>query len=863
MIKKHALPIAFLLVALLFLSWRTLPQWLPRIATIWLPTEMSLVVNGVPGWQGGGPYSAGFSIMAGECQLVDVRNMTLRWHGWRWHVAIDAVTLNSDCLQHVPASSRSESPAQLAQWQQRLPAADIQIKAFTLLPWQDYAGQVRLSSDGKRRQTLDYQGDQLVVRAELNETQLTLHESMLATPAGFVRLQVSGEMTLADTLDAAPIQGRLTGKLDSGQTPDPLSLLLDWHHQAGELVLNAANDDTPLISLPWQLTDEVIQVTNGVWRWPYADQPLSGQIAMTLQHWRQGLDATTINARLNMLTQGHNGKANAVLVLGPGNIGLLNSELRFQLTGQANLPALSLTATLPGVLQGSILNPELALLPGALLRAWGTPAPQVYLEEARWPLAGVRVSATGVNGRLQAIVKAREAYWGRFNLHLDGQAQDFWPDQGQWQWRYWGNGHLPPLKGQWDVAGRGQWQDTLLEVSQLSSGLDQLGYGIVTVHQPRLTITEPIRWQRARSGEHFQGALQLASERTHFSNGGYLPPSLLTLAMQGRSPDDFQLQGQLQAEDIGPVRLRGRWDGERLRGGAWWPTQPLKVFQPLLSPQLKMNIRAGQFYAQAAFSAARKEGFSAGGHWVVKNGGLWLQDGEVSGVNFVLPYRLKDQRWQLGVRQPVTLRIDVLDNLFRMSNIRVDLQGFYPYSERRPLIMSQADMDVLDGHIGLSTLRWPQREPALFTVKSVDLSELLTVLKQKQFALSGRVSGTLPLNFNHPTMLIEGGRITNDGFLTLRLDNQLADELASKNLAGGAAIGWLRYLEIGRSYATLDLSNQGELTLASQVQGKNPQLSANRQVILNYRHQENIFQLWRSLRFGDNLRDTLEQQANE
>lgn len=115
-------------------------------------------------------------------------------------------------------------------------------------------------------------------------------------------------------------------------------------------------------------------------------------------------------------------------------------------------------------------------------------------------------------------------------------------------------GQWPPAAAERSVgrSGRGQWQDTLLEVSQLSSGLDQLGYGIVTVHQPRLTITEPIRWQRARSGEHFQGALQLASERTHFSNGGYLPPSLLTLAMQGRSPDDFQLQGQLQAEDIGP-----------------------------------------------------------------------------------------------------------------------------------------------------------------------------------------------------------------------------------------------------------------------------------------------------------------------
>ncbi|MEI7252935.1 hypothetical protein WCU77_21965, partial [Pectobacterium versatile] len=94
MIKKRALSVAFLLAALLFLSWRALPQWLPRLANIWLPTEMSLTVDGTPGWQGGGMHSAGFRLMAGECTLVDVRDMTLRWHSWRWHVDIDAVTLN-------------------------------------------------------------------------------------------------------------------------------------------------------------------------------------------------------------------------------------------------------------------------------------------------------------------------------------------------------------------------------------------------------------------------------------------------------------------------------------------------------------------------------------------------------------------------------------------------------------------------------------------------------------------------------------------------------------------------------------------------------------------------------------------------
>ncbi|MSE17770.1 hypothetical protein GKC49_22490, partial [Pantoea agglomerans] len=39
--------------------------------------------------------------------------------------------------------------------------------------------------------------------------------------------------------------------------------------------------------------------------------------------------------------------------------------------------------------------------------------------------------------------------------------------------------------------------------------------------------------------------------------------------------------------------------------------------------------------------------------------------------------------------------------------------------------------------------------------------------------------------------------------------------------------------------------------------------SNRRQTVnLNYHHQENLFQLWRSLRFGDNLQSWLEQHAN-
>ncbi|VTP62549.1 Dicarboxylate transport [Serratia rubidaea] len=213
----------------------------------------------------------------------------------------------------------------------------------------------------------------------------------------------------------------------------------------------------------------------------------------------------------------------------------------------------------------------------------------------------------------------------------------------------------------------------------------------------------------------------------------------------------------------------------------------------------------------------------------------------------------------LGAKQPVTLRIKSLSNLFEMQNITADLQGYYPYSERQPLTLSNVGVDMLNGHIGLSALRLPQHDAAVLKLDRVDLSALFTALKPKQFAMSGRVNGELPLYLNNSQWLVRDGWIANAGLLTLRLDKDMADAIAGNNMATGAAIDWLRYMEIHRSQARVDLDNLGVLTLTAKIDGVNPQKSAKREVILNYSHQENVFQLWRSLRFGDNLQEWLEQ----
>lgn len=358
----------------------------------------------------------------------------------------------------------------------------------------------------------------------------------------------------------------------------------------------------------------------------------------------------------------------------------------------------------------------------------------------------------------------------------------------------------------------------------LSTGFDRLQYGLVKVDAPRLILTKPLTWQRDNHHPAFIAGLKLSAKKVEFSDGGgYLPPSVLSLQFNGRDLDSFLWQGQLQAQSIGPIPLRGRWDGERLRGEGWWPKQSLMVFQPLISKDLGIKLRDGTFYAQAAFSAAREQGFTAGGHWVVNNGGMWLQDGELSGLDFVMSYRLQNHHWQLGAKEPVMLRIASLNNLFDMQNITADLQGTYPYSETAPLTLSNVGMDILNGHLSLSALRLPQHDAAVLKLSQIDLSALFTVLQPKQFAMSGKVNGELPLYLNNPQWLVRNGWIANDGMLTLRLDKDLTDSISESNTVAGAAIDWLRYMEISQSYTKVDLDNLGQLTLTSKVHGVNSQ----------------------------------------
>lgn len=860
--KYYAIIAVILIVILLPITLVTsLGYWLPAVAGFWLPAGTHLSLSGIPRLHRNGLTIPEMSYVAGDCQLAR-SSQTFIGYQQQWRLAIDQLQLNSACLSQIPPDTSSDGRPGMTvkEWQAMLPLGDITVASLTLLPWPEYSGALRLSLRADQQQ-LHYDGQHISLAARLENQQLTLEKLSLKASPTRPPFELAGSLTLPLYPDGLPPEGRIDTTLITDQQPEKLALSLIWQENKGQLQVTEPDGIAPLLTLPWHLDEKQLEIDQGQWRWPYAGVPLQGGIALRINDWQQGLDKALVSGRVNVVTRGQAGKGNIVVNIGPGRLSLSDSHLPLHLVGEVKYQQLIFYAGLPAELTGALTDPVLRFLPGALLRSRGRLSEALSIDDVRWPLAGVSLSRQGIQGRLQAIMQARQNKMGEMTLHLDGRAQNFLPDSGLWQWRYWGKGQFTPMQAGWDVSGSGEWRNDTIVLKTLSTGFDQLAYGAMRVSQPRLSLSQPLVWQRDESDRRLRGEILLSSGETSFGGGSHLPPAQLRVELDGQSPADFQFNGELGADTIGPVRLRGRWDSERLRGEAWWPTQSLTVFQPLLPADWKMELKGGTLHAQVAFSAAAGQGFSAGGHGVVSGGSASLPDNQVHGVDFVLPFRYQDSRWHFGTRGPVTLNIAEIRNQFSIKDITASLQGWYPWSEDNPLSLSDVSASLLDGQLLMQQLRIPQHDAALLRLQNLSASQLMAAINPKQFAMSGRFSGALPLWLNHPQWIVKEGWLTNNGPMTFRMDKDLADSIVNNNLAAGAAINWLRYMEIASSWTRVDLDNLGEMTLQSSVTGLSRVEGKSNKIRLNYHHQENLFALWRSLRFGENLQNWLEENA--
>lgn len=845
-------------IALLALLWITISRWAPVVASHYLPEPLKLSFS-APRIIEGQLQLSEINLNVDKCKLVEIKNT--RVSIFPLHFIVDNLTVAPECFSAIKSSSHGTDDAiNVEQLIGSIPEFSLVIKNVDVHPWEDYQGSLWLRSSHTDPLKLDFRGDNLQLTSLITaDNQLVIQEFSTYLPEQKQTLELSGEIQLPLTANRLPEKGELNANFKLLNPEKFLTAKFSWGNNKGKISVVDIDKQQEILHLPWVLAPEVIQISDGKWQWDEADIPLKGGINLQVNNWNNILSEMVFSGRINLLTQGKKGKANLVLTLPPTHIDLINTAVNFQLNGRVKYEDMILDINLPAQVSGELTAAKISFLSGSLLRAYGRASPTVLIKEIRLPLAGTSLSEEGISGPLQAILKVKEQYWGDFDIHLDGKANKFTLDNGTWFWNYWGNAVLPSISANWDIKGNGSWQDTLITLNNLTTGFNQIHYGLLSMSAPRLQLTKPLSWQRDLNKANFKGSLQLTSERMQFGKESYLPKITVNADINGKSPADFQLKGDLSTKDVGPIVIFSRWDGERLRGEARWPEQSVTAFQTLIPADLGIELKQGKLFSQAAFSITPEDGFIAGGHWRVENTSLWLKDGDLSGLNFVLPWRLKQSTWTLGGKTPVELRIKQLNNLFELTDIKADLSGSYPPTDSAPLKLTNVGFKTLGGNISMDLLRWPQTQASTIKLRQIELSQLFTILKVSQFAVSGKVNGELPFYLNNPEWIVKNGWMENSGPLTLRLDTQFVDSIREDNISAGSAMSWLQYLEIQRSRTDVNITNLGMLTMKTILEGYNTQEKKRREVHLNYHHEENIFQLWRSLRFGSSLEEWLEK----
>lgn len=830
--------------------------WLPWLVNSLLPSDVTLTLAERPQWHRGGVQMTSATLQVNRCPAAIAQTLNITYSHLQWQLSAEKLAIDSRCFSQWPSSQNSESTLSLAQLQAAIPKAQLTIGHFIALDLPITPGKlvVKLS---KSQQNIQFDNPQIQAQLRLSDQTLAIKKLSYQALGTSTDLNIQGEVTLADSLTALPIAGELSAELSDARIMEPLELNLTFTEKQGNLKLTSRSSKIALLELPWKYQDNALVVTDGKWLWPYAPQSAQGALAIRLSDWRNLQQGPLFSARANMLSEGKGGKGNLVVSIEPSRLRWQNNTLPLQLTGVIKAHNLQIYTAIPAVFTGGIMDPKVLFKPGSLLRARGEILPDWIVDEARFPLAGVRLTGRGVSGPLQGNFKVRNNHNHFYLLHLAGQAHDFLPHTGRWDWRYWGKGKLLPLHADWDIAGRGYWQDKTIKLTELSTGFNQLRFHRIYMSRPRLVLLKPIHWSFDKARPAFSGAVKLTMSTAHFIGSSQLPPSQVNFAINGKTPSQFRWQASLHSDKIGPIRFNGRRDNAIWLGSAIWPEQSLTVIQPLIGKKTQVAVRQGTLKGSFAFSLQPSVGLQIGGHWRVKKGELWTPDNRYRDIQFSLPFRYRHGQWQFGPKAPVNLYIGEIENQTTITDVHAELQGFYPFSPSSPLRLTNVNLNLLGGRVHLSDFTLPQYLAAKLKFSNIDLSKLMALLHSSQITMSGHVNAELPFWLTKNNWKISNGWLSNAGNVTLSVDKELIDSLIKNNLAAGVALDWLRYMEIDNLHAQANVDRNGLLQLKAQVTGTS-EFDHNRQrVRLNYTHQQNILTLWQSLSFANNLESWL------
>jgi hypothetical protein len=315
----------------------------------------------------------------------------------------------------------------------------------------------------------------------------------------------------------------------------------------------------------------------------------------------------------------------------------------------------------------------------------------------------------------------------------------------------------------------------------------------------------------------------------------------------------FQLQGQHGSARLTIPDWQTRLDlsGRRTAAGA---SGDMKLSTPLtkaMSHGLDVSLKGGDLQARAEWRWG--DGWAVDGK--AQLAGLVLDWGGIvaSGGGGELQFRFADTGAHLQSQGPFAL--DELNVGTPISDIRLQFR-----SNLTQWTFSAITADVLKGQVTAAELRWPSDKAQPVRLRGIDLGAMVALQTTAPISLDGQIAGELPLELGADYLAVHEGHLHNTSPIRLRvLPADSVSAMARSNTAVQLALDSLAILNISDLQATVSMDPEGWLDAVVNIQGDNP--TKDLPVVFNYTHRENVLELLRSLRIGDELTQRLRDQA--
>lgn len=884
--------IAIFIVVIAFLmsntQLATTINWiLPKEWKVQLPQGINL------GWQGSSLSQ--FKLSYQGCPLVSVDNTALTWVA-RSRLSIDSVTIDYECLSLFPQTERGDSHTSLDALLAVIPDGEVIIYK---LHWLNLPNTLNL-----RAKKLLEQPTKLRLSLLKGQVEASLQQQAVEFLLNFANSQLKLELAYKPSEKEEHL-ATLSAKINDNFMQLPPRVLAKYQWQLSEEIVSDKRLQRGTSTIKWQSLED--SLFEGDWQLYLTDSPKdkfnipftfdgkSLEIKQGRFDWsltkafpfhgfvnakftpksieQNGFFPLKTALRFSLLSQNEWGKGNIVISNEEGEITANSLNLPLRLTGNIKHGNFILYSSIPLDFQGEFDDLTLKFLPSSLFRITGKER-YLTIEDLRFPLAGIRVDKYGVHGRLQAILKGESPDFKKINFHLDGYAHNFKIGtsglfqkavtedviEDSWKWRIWGNSILKGLNSKINLSGRGQWHANNIWLTEFIGDLSEVKLEGTTIPEIELALNEIIKFDTQKLT--LNGKVSLKSPEIKFSYGGILPKPEAKLAFNG-NVENLNFKGIINTTELGPLRLFARRqltsEASQIIGKLYWPEQSANGFQPLFPFRSQWVIKQGTIRGETAFSAGIKNGFIAGGHLAIRNGGISLPNGEVRGIEFSLPYRYQNGRFNFGAKQPITVNIAQikLGDLV-LDNATMKIDGHYPYTKSKPLNLNELSFSLLGGKLNIKRFALPQTQLAYLNLEKIDFEKILEFLQYQQIQIEGKANATFPFWLSGEPCYICDGLLVQAQTSSLAFTPDLLKAMAKSGYTEQILLRLVDKSTITDFRSLINVSSTGDLVFNGKLA-----LQANEgqsKVNLNYNHQENMFDLWKLINYGSQFEQKLENK---